>query len=71
MIGDALGLSIVHVNRVLRQLRDAKLATLRRGMAWVLDPAALAALAVLEPSDAAATVARTPVDSPLARNLRL
>lgn len=48
-IGDALGLSIVHVNRVLRQLRAEKLIALRSGLAWVLDPEKLAALAMLEP----------------------
>ncbi len=49
-IGDALGLSVVHVNRVLRQLRASKLIALREGLAWVLEREKLAALAVLEPS---------------------
>jgi CRP-like cAMP-binding protein len=49
-IGDTLGLSVVHVNRVLRQLRADKLIALREGLAWVLEPEKLAALAVLEPS---------------------
>jgi CRP-like cAMP-binding protein len=48
-IGDALGLSIVHVNRVLRQLRAEKLISIHGGLAWVLAPEKLAALAVLEP----------------------
>ena len=48
-ISDALGLSVVHLNRVLRQLRGAKLVELRRGVAVLLDAKALAAAAVLTP----------------------
>jgi CRP-like cAMP-binding protein len=47
-IGDALGLSVVHVNRVLRQLRLDGLIATREGLVWVLEPDKLAALAVLE-----------------------
>jgi CRP-like cAMP-binding protein len=49
LIGDALGLSVVHVSRVLSQLRAEKLIAIREGLAWVLEPEKLAALAVLEP----------------------
>jgi hypothetical protein len=35
---------------VLRQLRAEKLIALRAGLAWLLDPEKLTALAVLEPS---------------------
>lgn len=49
-MADVLGLSVVHLNRVLRQLRDADLFELRRGTAAVLDPEALAAAAVLAPA---------------------
>ena len=47
-IGDALGLSVVHVNRVLRQLRGEKLIALREGQACILEPEKLTALAVLD-----------------------
>ena len=36
-LGDALGLSTVHVNRVLQELRGQKLITLRGGAVHVLD----------------------------------
>jgi CRP-like cAMP-binding protein len=48
-IADALGLSVVHLNRVLRQLRDAKVVELRGGVAFVHDPQALVAAAILTP----------------------
>jgi CRP-like cAMP-binding protein len=47
-IGDALGLSVVHVNRVLRQLRLDNLIAMREGLVWILEPEKLTALAVLE-----------------------
>jgi CRP-like cAMP-binding protein len=47
-IGDALGLSVVHVNRVLRQLRVDGLIAMREGLVWIPEPEKLAALAVLE-----------------------
>jgi CRP-like cAMP-binding protein len=50
-MADALGLSVVHLNRVLRQMRGANLAELRRGMAVLLDPRALAVAAVLTLAD--------------------
>jgi CRP-like cAMP-binding protein len=49
-ISDALGVSVVHLNRVLRQLRTANLVKLRGGVAIVGDPKALAAATVLAPS---------------------
>jgi len=48
-MADALGLSVVHLNRVLRQLRAAGVVEIRGGMALVHDPSALAATAVLAP----------------------
>jgi CRP-like cAMP-binding protein len=42
MLADALGLSIVHVNRTLQQLRRAALIELRSGVAILLEPDALA-----------------------------
>jgi CRP-like cAMP-binding protein len=47
IMADALGLSVVHLNRVLRQLRAANLVQVRGGVATVHDPRALAAAAVL------------------------
>jgi len=49
-MADALGLSVVHLNRVLRQLRAANLVQVRGGVAIVHDPKALAAASVLPPS---------------------
>jgi CRP-like cAMP-binding protein len=40
-IADATGLTTVHVNRVLRQLRDAGIATIKRGMLAIHDVEAL------------------------------
>jgi CRP/FNR family transcriptional regulator, anaerobic regulatory protein len=40
-IGDYLGLTVVHVNRVLRRLREADLATVRNGTVMIHDAAAL------------------------------
>jgi CRP-like cAMP-binding protein len=45
VIGDALGLSVVHVNRTLRALREAKLATVGFGRATIHDLATLADVA--------------------------
>lgn len=47
VMADALGLSVVHLNRVLRQLRADGLADIRSGVAIVNDRKALAAAAVL------------------------
>lgn len=44
-LGDHLGLTPVHVNRVLRQLRDDKLVTFRSGRVEIHDLEALKALA--------------------------
>ena len=41
-IGDATGLSVVHVNRVLKQLRTEDLATVRDGRVTLLDAPRLA-----------------------------
>lgn len=48
MMGDALGLSIVHVNRTLKVLREDGLATVGFGRATIHDPEALAVVADLE-----------------------
>ena len=45
VLADALGLSAIHVNRVLRQLRERKLLTLRERKVIIHDPAALKRLA--------------------------
>lgn len=45
MLADALGLSAVHVNRVLRELREGGLVAFRRGKVSFLDFNALVALA--------------------------
>jgi CRP-like cAMP-binding protein len=44
-LADALGLSIVHVNRVLQQLRRERLIEMRAGRATFLEPALLASIA--------------------------
>ncbi|WP_225766819.1 Crp/Fnr family transcriptional regulator [Inquilinus sp. Marseille-Q2685] len=43
-VGDALGLSVVHVNRMLRQLQREGLVRLKRGRLEMLDEPALAAI---------------------------
>lgn len=45
ILADALGLSIVHVNRTLQQLRRERLIELRSGVAILLQPDALASIA--------------------------
>ncbi len=49
-LADALGLSAVHVNRVLRQLRESGLVTFRDGHVTFDDHARLAELAGFDPS---------------------
>lgn len=48
VLADALGLTAIHVNRVLRQLREKRFLTLKRGTAVIHDAAALAQLAGFE-----------------------
>lgn len=48
ILADALGLSIVHVNRTLQQLRRERLIELRSGVAILLQPEALADIAGCE-----------------------
>jgi CRP-like cAMP-binding protein len=48
-IADALGLSVVHIHRVLRALRDDGLATLRNGALHILDWEQLTALGSFDP----------------------
>ncbi len=45
VLGDALGLSAIHVNRVLRQLREEDLLSLRKGVVRIHDLAGLRKLA--------------------------
>ncbi len=45
VLADALGLSIVHVNRVLQQLRRERLLEMRAGKATLLQPQLLAEIA--------------------------
>lgn len=49
-IADALGLSVVHIHRVLRVLRDDGLATLRNGLLQIQDWDRLAALGEFDPA---------------------
>jgi CRP-like cAMP-binding protein len=49
VIADLLGLSVVHLNRVLRQFRTDGVVELRRGVALVQDERALTLAAVLAP----------------------
>lgn len=48
-IGEALGLSTVHVNRTIQQLRRRKLVAMGQGQVTILDVAALAAVAAFDP----------------------
>lgn len=49
-LGDALGLSNVHVNRVLREMRGLELVSLRSGTLQILDWRQLAAAAEFDPT---------------------
>src|SRR5207237_7701283 len=44
-IGDALGITPVHANRIIRQLRDDRIVDISRGRVTVLDETKLAELA--------------------------
>ena len=48
VLADALGLSAIHVNRVLRQLRERRLMTFHEGVVNILRPDELATLAGYE-----------------------
>lgn len=49
VFGEALGLSLVHMNRTLQKLRRSELITLRRGVVSLHDRSKLATLACYEP----------------------
>ena len=51
MLGQALGLSVVHVNRVIGHLKNDRLIDLNPGIFKILDPAGLASAAGLESID--------------------
>jgi len=44
-IGDFAGLTVVHVNRTLRRLRDAGLVSISKGIVTIMNPAGLGELA--------------------------
>lgn len=48
-LADALGLTSIHVNRVLRQLRERKLVSLEKGMLQIEDFSKLAELSAFDP----------------------
>ena len=50
LIGDALGLSVPHVNRTLRQLRNDELVSIEEHVVIIKDVEALSALADFEGS---------------------
>ena len=50
LIGDALGLSVPHVNRTLRQLRNDELVSIEEHIVVIKNVEALSALADFEPS---------------------
>ncbi|HET9395878.1 MAG TPA: helix-turn-helix domain-containing protein, partial [Nitrospiraceae bacterium] len=52
VLADTLGLSAIHVNRVLRQLRERKLMTLKDRKVTILDRTKLNALAGFQPQQA-------------------
>jgi len=51
MLGNALGLSVVHVNRVMRQLKASRLIDLHGGIVKILDVTGLAQIADLSGSE--------------------
>lgn len=64
MLADTLGLSIVHVNRTLQQLRRERLIELRSGVAILLQPQALRDVAAYE-----AALPRRLTPAPIRRQL--
>lgn len=58
-LADALGLSTIHVNRVLRQLRERNLMTFKEHRVALHDPAALKALAGYESPEDSPVVIRS------------
>jgi CRP-like cAMP-binding protein len=58
ILADALGLSIVHVNRTLQQLRRERLIELRSGVAILLEREALTNIADYRPANARPAVKR-------------
>jgi len=52
MIGDALGFTPVHINRIMRQLRERRLAMLHKGMLKVLNFEGLREMAEMTQVDA-------------------
>ncbi len=53
LLADALGLSAIHVNRVLRQLREENLLTIKDGAVTFHDPARLKSIAAYRSVDPA------------------
>lgn len=62
VLAEALGLSIVHVNRTVQQLRRDGMIELRSGVAVLHDPERLAATCGYEPLRTARRVRRGPAD---------
>jgi CRP-like cAMP-binding protein len=58
VLADALGLSAIHVNRVLRQLRERQLLTFHQQTVTIHDPMKLKALAGYDCPDAMPVVIR-------------
>jgi CRP-like cAMP-binding protein len=62
-LADALGLSAIHVNRVLRELREIKLLTFQDHIVTIQDRAGLIALSGYEDIEEAAVMIRSEIDS--------
>lgn len=60
ILADALGLSIVHVNRTLQQLRRERLIELRSGVAILLQPESLCSISDYDAAGALRVVTPTP-----------
>ena len=58
VLSDALGLSAIHINRVLHQLRHQELLTLRQGRVQILDVDRLKRIASLQPADSPAATSK-------------
>ena len=52
-LGDVLGLSLVHVNRIIQQLRRERLIDLRAGYVTILEPERLRMITEFVPLTAA------------------
>lgn len=70
-LADSTGLSIVHVNRILQQLRREELLSLRNGIVTLRRPDVLSGIADYRPPDPSPWLHATSADPAVVRTVRL